>query len=315
MSIDEMDLWYYVLDLEPGASFEEVKNRWRVLSQIWHPDRHPAGSQAYKMALEKQKQVNNAYDHLKRWFEAQSSSVPPPQSSSASPPRSSSAKVSPLPPADAFTQASAAPVASELPAFYLALKEFLYRFYVFMGIDKSPVKDEEPLVWAFLIGFCVLWVRRMTLALIVWGLFVIAAPTYIGIPIVLWLIWHFTFDLRPEFQRRSIIESPYMFSFRLTEKEALDSIAATLASESSAGNKWGVAATNPSQFEAKLKYVDSGKVSEIKLLATVFVEPPFCLVKLEFCLEGCGATPLAESIVSYCVPKVRRNLESAQDKS
>jgi DnaJ-class molecular chaperone len=36
----EYDKYYKVLDLEVGASKEEVKKAWRELSQIYHPDNY-----------------------------------------------------------------------------------------------------------------------------------------------------------------------------------------------------------------------------------------------------------------------------------
>ena len=55
---------YRILELEPGCSLEEIKSTWRLLSQIWHPDKHVAGSKAQELALKKQQSLNQAYAQL-----------------------------------------------------------------------------------------------------------------------------------------------------------------------------------------------------------------------------------------------------------
>jgi Sel1 repeat/DnaJ domain len=54
-----------VLGLKAGATAEECHLAWRSLSKQWHPDMHPAGSDAQREAVEKQREVNAAYDVAK----------------------------------------------------------------------------------------------------------------------------------------------------------------------------------------------------------------------------------------------------------
>jgi DnaJ like chaperone protein len=58
---------YAVLGLEPGASFEEAKKAYRKLSMQYHPDkvRH-LGEEFRKVAEEKMKEINVAYDYLEK---------------------------------------------------------------------------------------------------------------------------------------------------------------------------------------------------------------------------------------------------------
>jgi len=65
----KLERYFQILELKPGASFADVKDSWRILSQVWHPDKHPQGSRVQARAVEKQKQINDAYDQLKKWFE------------------------------------------------------------------------------------------------------------------------------------------------------------------------------------------------------------------------------------------------------
>jgi len=61
--------YYGVLGLEPGASAEEVKNSYRRLSKEYHPDKVAhLGEEFRRIAEEKMKEINVAYNHLKKKF-------------------------------------------------------------------------------------------------------------------------------------------------------------------------------------------------------------------------------------------------------
>jgi len=53
-----------VLELKPGATWQDVKTSYRFLVQIWHPDRFSAGSKTQSQAGERLKAINEAYDWL-----------------------------------------------------------------------------------------------------------------------------------------------------------------------------------------------------------------------------------------------------------
>ena len=61
---DEMQRCYRVLELEPGASLNEVKEAWRVLAKVWHPDRFPNDEKLQRKAGERLKDINGAYKTL-----------------------------------------------------------------------------------------------------------------------------------------------------------------------------------------------------------------------------------------------------------
>jgi len=73
---------FRALDLEPGASLDEVKQNRNILCQVWHPDRFEPGSNLYLLALERQKKINVAYETLKKWF-AQNQKGPPSEKGAA----------------------------------------------------------------------------------------------------------------------------------------------------------------------------------------------------------------------------------------
>lgn len=56
---------YRVLEVAPGASFEEIREAWRDLVQVWHPDRFRANSRLHRKAEERLKKINLAYETLK----------------------------------------------------------------------------------------------------------------------------------------------------------------------------------------------------------------------------------------------------------
>lgn len=55
---------YKILELPEQADLEQVKAARRELIFIWHPDKHQANANAQKRALQKTKEINEAYDFL-----------------------------------------------------------------------------------------------------------------------------------------------------------------------------------------------------------------------------------------------------------
>ena len=57
---------FRMLELERGASPEEVANAYRELSKVWHPDRFLKESPSLQeKAREKQREINQAYERLR----------------------------------------------------------------------------------------------------------------------------------------------------------------------------------------------------------------------------------------------------------
>jgi DnaJ like chaperone protein len=67
-AIQEED-YYRVLGVEPGADFDRIKAAYRQLSQQYHPDKVAhLGEEFRKVAEEKMKEINEAYQILKKKF-------------------------------------------------------------------------------------------------------------------------------------------------------------------------------------------------------------------------------------------------------
>lgn len=77
MNTMDYEACYAALELRFGAGLKEVNECWRRLSKKHHPDRHARNPKAHQIALEKQKQLNNARDILKKWFEMNPHVTPP----------------------------------------------------------------------------------------------------------------------------------------------------------------------------------------------------------------------------------------------
>jgi len=59
--MDEMHKHYQILGLNPGASKEEIKQAYRDLVDVWHPDRFSDNERLKEKANEKLKEINLAY--------------------------------------------------------------------------------------------------------------------------------------------------------------------------------------------------------------------------------------------------------------
>jgi curved DNA-binding protein CbpA len=63
--MDDILKYYEILGLKPGATEEQIKQAYRDLAKVWHPDRFPNDPRLQEKAQEKLKEINLAYDYLK----------------------------------------------------------------------------------------------------------------------------------------------------------------------------------------------------------------------------------------------------------
>lgn len=64
---NDLDQFYETLGLSPGASQHDVKEAFRDLAEVWHPDRFAHDPRLQQKAEEKLKEINEAYEHLRNF--------------------------------------------------------------------------------------------------------------------------------------------------------------------------------------------------------------------------------------------------------
>jgi WD40 repeat protein len=91
----DIDRYYRILELNSGASPEEVRQAYRDLAVVWHPDRFAHSPRLQEKAQAKMKEINEAYAFLKT-YQPGPNPRPSPSRSTATP-RPSSGPPSPGP--------------------------------------------------------------------------------------------------------------------------------------------------------------------------------------------------------------------------
>lgn len=61
---NDLDRYYELLGVAPGASGQELKDAYRDLAKVWHPDRFSQDPRLQQKAQEKLKEINEAYAQL-----------------------------------------------------------------------------------------------------------------------------------------------------------------------------------------------------------------------------------------------------------
>lgn len=68
---------FRILEVEYGASMEEVKQGYKDLVRVWHPDRFTQDPRLRKKAEDKLKEINRAYSDLMDFFSRTMTLMPP----------------------------------------------------------------------------------------------------------------------------------------------------------------------------------------------------------------------------------------------
>ncbi len=74
---EQLAEYYRLLELEPGATLEDVKRAWRDLSRVWHPDRFQGDPPLRARTEAKFKAMNHAHQRLVEMISAQPRTPPP----------------------------------------------------------------------------------------------------------------------------------------------------------------------------------------------------------------------------------------------
>jgi hypothetical protein len=155
--VEEIREYYQILNLEPGASSEEVKQAYRNLAFLWHPDRYPQDSQQQAEAEQKFKEINHAYDQLRTFLSQPQSTVE----------FSTPVKPSPTPPHN--------------PGFYKGSTTASSPFYTYTPPSTSPPPIPTEIPWGWLMSvFC-------SYILVGWILAIISIPDWAWA--FTWMAW------------------------------------------------------------------------------------------------------------------------------
>ncbi|NVN97606.1 J domain-containing protein [Candidatus Nomurabacteria bacterium] len=57
-----------ILEISSSASHEEAKVAYRLMCQVWHPDKYTHSEQLHTKATSKIKEINDAWSHLEEFF-------------------------------------------------------------------------------------------------------------------------------------------------------------------------------------------------------------------------------------------------------
>lgn len=86
--MSEFNQYYEILELEPGASLKEVKQAYRDMAFVWHPDRFSHNPRLQAKAQLRLKEINEAYDRLQFLLKDSPQGLPVPRTSTPQPSKS-----------------------------------------------------------------------------------------------------------------------------------------------------------------------------------------------------------------------------------
>ena len=72
---DEINKAFRIFEMNKDAAFEEIKKKRNILIKIFHPDKYANYKDMQKYAEEKTKEINEAFDILKKFYESRSKTV------------------------------------------------------------------------------------------------------------------------------------------------------------------------------------------------------------------------------------------------
>ena len=59
---------FVILEISPEATYEEAKASYRLMCQVWHPDKHTHSEQLHAKATSKIKEINAAWSQIEDYF-------------------------------------------------------------------------------------------------------------------------------------------------------------------------------------------------------------------------------------------------------
>jgi DnaJ domain len=140
---------FQLLELDQTASQDEMKQAYRDLVMVWHPDRFGQNLRLRQKAEGKLKQFNEAYEHLKQWYNP--SGKPRKSPSGSAPPSSRHPKE-----AQGRSHASPPPPHVKTSGLYItfAHAEYILQRYCFNPLSTSNTAHQDYQSGPFLLVVC-----------------------------------------------------------------------------------------------------------------------------------------------------------------
>lgn len=64
----DIDHCFAILEISPDSTYEEAKASYKLLAQVWHPDKHHNNEKLYVKATSKFKEINSAWSDIEEHF-------------------------------------------------------------------------------------------------------------------------------------------------------------------------------------------------------------------------------------------------------
>ncbi len=159
----EVDL--QTLELDQDASGEEIKQAYKDLVMVWHPDRFSHNPRLQHKAQEKLKRFNQAYEHLKDWqpnHSASEAAVHPSKSSpspcvrrkSPASPKRSHQRWSAGHPPSRPVHSHSSHFGVDTPCISLADAEFILQHYHFVALNRVSQSLRQFQGGPFVLAVC-----------------------------------------------------------------------------------------------------------------------------------------------------------------
>ena len=160
--MDEINQYYKILELEPGASLEEVKEAYRDLAFVWHPDRFIHNTRLQAKAQIRLKEINEAYRKLRYFLSNSQQQV--------APTRPTTGQTQPTPRPPTSPNPSTSPQSSQRTQNYNTDSGFQQVYVQTSTRQKNSTTSDIP--WGSLIGTFLFY------AMTAWVLIISKAPVW-----------------------------------------------------------------------------------------------------------------------------------------
>jgi DnaJ domain len=149
----ECEAYFRALELDQNATLDEIKQAYKDLVMVWHPDRFAHNLRLRYKAEEKLKQFNQAYDCLKQWCAdstPRSHASPHPKASQSKRPRSPQ----PSPPKRSPNYSPPPHVKTNGLYITFAHAEYVLEHYCFKQLKDMDASHHEYESGPFLLMVC-----------------------------------------------------------------------------------------------------------------------------------------------------------------